>query len=74
MAGMELGSFFVLTLLGTFIWNIVLVYLGRFAGDTWEVAVTYIDAYSMVVLIIFIIVILLFGFLSLRKKLSKNGN
>lgn len=74
MAGMELGSFFVLTLLGTFIWNIVLVYLGRFAGDTWEVAVTYIDAYSMVVLIIFIIVILLFGFLSLRKKLSKNGS
>jgi len=71
MAKMELGSFMVLALVGTFIWNIVLVYLGRFAGDTWETAVSYIDAYSMVVIIIILIIILLFGFVTLRKKFSK---
>ena len=68
---MELGSFMVLTLVGTFIWNIVLVYLGRFAGDTWETSVSYIDAYSIVVIIIILIIILLFGFVTLRKKFSK---
>ncbi|WP_394522098.1 DedA family protein [Lacrimispora sp. JR3] len=48
MAKMHMGKFFVYTTLGTFIWNIVLVFLGAFAGSRWELIVKYMDVYSHV--------------------------
>ncbi len=48
MAKMHMGKFLVYTTLGTFIWNIVLVFLGAFAGSRWEKIVEYMDVYSHV--------------------------
>ena len=36
MAKMKFGIFLVLTTIGSFVWNIVLVYLGAAAGEAWE--------------------------------------
>lgn len=55
IAKMNMVSFLVLTTIGTFIWNIVLVNLGAFAGESWEKIVEYMDTYSSVALILFAI-------------------
>lgn len=51
MARMHIGKFLLYTTLGTFIWNIVLVFLGAFAGSRWERIVGYMDVYSHVTVI-----------------------
>ncbi|MGX8709616.1 MAG: DedA family protein [bacterium] len=47
MAKMRMGMFLLLTALGTFLWNVVLVYLGAFFGASWETVVRYVDTYSL---------------------------
>ncbi len=48
MAKMNISIFLLLTVLGTFIWNVVLVYLGAFFGASWETVAKYMNTYSMV--------------------------
>lgn len=48
MAKMHMGKFLLYTTLGTFIWNIVLVFLGAYAGSKWSTIVHYMDLYSNV--------------------------
>jgi len=47
-AKMKMGAFLFLTATGAAIWNIVLVFLGKFAGDAWETIVRYVDVYSLI--------------------------
>lgn len=56
MTGMKLRTFLPLTIAGTLIWNTILIYLGRFAGNAWHDVAGYIDTYSSIVLVIFIII------------------
>ena len=58
MADMNFGVFVLLTTIGTSIWNVILVYLGALAGDSWEQIAGYIDSYSYVVLIVLVVVFL----------------
>jgi len=58
MAKMKVPVFLVLTTLGTSLWNIVLVYLGRAAGQAWEKVARYFDTYSTAALILFILLAL----------------
>ncbi|MDR1066959.1 MAG: DedA family protein [Clostridiales bacterium] len=46
MARVDAPQFIALTLSGTFVWNAVLVFMGRFAGAAWETAVSRMNAYS----------------------------
>lgn len=46
MAQMNFVMFIILTTIGTFIWNLVLVSLGATLGDHWETIVYYMDIYS----------------------------
>lgn len=46
MAKMNFVMFIILTTIGTFIWNFVLVSLGATLGDHWETIVYYMDIYS----------------------------
>lgn len=48
MAKMHMGKFLLYTTLGTFIWNIVLVFLGAYAGSKWSTIAHYMDLYSNV--------------------------
>jgi UDP-glucose 4-epimerase len=60
-----------LTLLGTAIWNTVLVVLGSFAGEAWESVLVYIDRYSTIALIALLLVILLAVFRFYRHKVNR---
>jgi len=68
MAKMSWVKFLPLTITGTFIWNLVLVHLGRFAGEAWESIVSYINIYSRIVLVILILVVLFFVIIFVKKR------
>ena len=71
---MPMGMFLLYTVLGTIIWNTVLVYAGVFLGDNWAYFAGVISRYSKVVLIGIILIIAFKIWLKrLRKgRVSKN--
>lgn len=48
IAKMDIKKFLLFTALGTLVWNTVLVYLGRLAGEAWEKVNGYLDLYTAV--------------------------
>lgn len=48
MAGMELPVFFVYTVIGSTVWNVLLVSLGAALGASWGVVREWLSAYSQV--------------------------
>ncbi len=73
MAHMRKGKFLLYTILGTAIWNVVLVYLGAFAGAGWENMNKYLDVYSFIAWVIMggIGIVLVIWFLKKRGFSSK---
>ncbi|SHM72045.1 SNARE associated Golgi protein [Caldanaerovirga acetigignens] len=67
MARMKMNIFLLLTVIGTFIWNTVLVFLGRLAGNAWDKVVLYMDYYSMTV---GSLIFLILGLILVKKKLK----
>lgn len=68
MAKMNITVFLALTTVGTFIWNLVLVYLGRAAGQAWEKIAGYFDTYSTVALVIFILIALIIVAMFIKRR------
>lgn len=68
MSRMNLGIFLLLTTLGTFLWNTVLVYLGAFFGASWETVAEYINTYSSIGTIFVIVIICIFVVWFYKKK------
>lgn len=76
MAKMNMGKFMAMTLSGTLIWNIVLVWLGRFAGESWGKVAAYMDTYSEVgkaVIIVGIIASVVVFYYKRQKKKRQPG-
>ena len=71
MSGMNYIQFLVLTTLGSFAWNLVLISLGAFAGKSWESAAKYLAGYSDVVRIALWIIV---GIFILKKILEKKAS
>jgi membrane protein DedA with SNARE-associated domain len=46
---MRFGPFLLLTFIGSFLWNAVLIYVGAAVGASWETIVGYMDMYSNIV-------------------------
>ena len=61
MSRMNLGPFLALTTTGTAVWNIVLVWLGRFAGASWEKIAGYTDVYAKIALVVLGVAIIIAG-------------
>lgn len=59
---MNLLVFGMWTTLGSGIWNAILIYLGYVLGANWEKATGYVDAYSKVIYVVLLLIIL--GFLA----------
>ena len=55
-AHMKMPVFLIMTIIGSFIWNVILVHLGVFAGASWDIAVKSMSAYSDLIKIILLIV------------------
>lgn len=70
MAKMNFGVFLLLSTLGTFIWNAVLVSIGAAVGDSWDSIVGYMDVYSNIVYIGIAVLVVVLIILFIRKKKS----
>lgn len=57
MSGMNFPAFILLTAAGSLIWNIVLVYLGVLAGDSWDMITGYVDAYAAITLVVLAVLV-----------------
>lgn len=51
MAKMKLPLFIALTVLGSLFWNTLLVGLGMWAGESWEVIAAWFDTFSTIVVV-----------------------
>lgn len=76
MAKMKFWIFLLLTTLGSFIWNVVLVYLGAAAGDSWEKIIAGMDIYKIITLVVLglIAIAILYWYIKFRKKNKNNQN
>lgn len=71
IAQMNMATFLILTTIGTFIWNIVLVYLGAIAGASWENIVGYMNNYSTIAIIALAVIAIILFILYYKKRISK---
>ncbi len=69
---MKFSSFFIMTLVGSLIWNTVLVYLGVFAGSSWNKIVEGSETYKNATIIILGIILLVLCFLFCKKTVFQN--
>ena len=70
-AKMHWGAFLSLSAAGTFAWNTLLIFLGRFAGDAWESMVSYVDIYATIAIIILIVAVVILGVIFVKKRFLK---
>ncbi len=68
MARMPFIPFFLLTALGTLIWNMVLVSIGAAVGESWTKIVEIMDVYSYIVYIGLAILLIIVIGIFLKKK------
>jgi membrane protein DedA with SNARE-associated domain len=55
LAEMKLGRFIFFTVLGTSMWNLVLVMAGRILGPAWPIVIEWIDVYQNIVLVLVVL-------------------
>lgn len=67
---MRFTKFIIYTFFGTFIWNFILIYIGKITGDNWENISSVISKFSDYILVI-IVVILFFLVMIKNKKINK---
>ncbi len=68
VAKMPMFPFLSLTVIGTFIWNVVLIFLGRIAGNAWETIAGYVDVYAMLALAVFVLIAIVAGAIFIKKR------
>ncbi|KQL49541.1 alkaline phosphatase [Brevibacillus choshinensis] len=72
MTKMNVWLFLLFTTLGTLIWNVALVMIGSFLGQSWEDILSYMDMYSTVSYVVIGIVVVVFLFVFFRKRSVKS--
>ncbi|MEH6944945.1 DedA family protein [Bacillus sp. JJ722] len=70
MSNMNFAKFIFLTTIGTLVWNTVLVYLGSILGTNWNVITYYMDIYSNIILLTFIILIIILIIWYMKKRIK----
>ena len=73
-AHMRLSVFLPFTILGTLIWNLVLVSLGRVAGSAWQSVAQYFDIYSTVAIIALMLALVSAGTIIFKRRLAQKQN
>lgn len=74
MSEMPILKFTIYTLIGSSIWNTVLVCVGAFAGNYKDTIINVIDSASNIVLALIIIVFLIFVFWFYKKRIKETDN
>jgi membrane protein DedA with SNARE-associated domain len=73
MARMKIGKFLFYTILGTAIWNTVLIYLGALAGENWKSILTYLNTYSYIAGLILAVLGICFVVWFIRKRKARKS-
>ena len=76
MSEMPMQKFLLYTILGSLIWNTVLIIVGSIVGDKWETIVGYLDNFSNIILIILVIIFVVamyYWFVIRKKKQNKKA-
>ncbi len=74
VAKMHFGVFTFFTLIGSLIWNILLVYTGYILAENWEVVGGYIAKYEKLILVIGVVIVLAYFLRGFLKKRSTKLN
>lgn len=74
MTKMKFSAFLGYTIAGTAIWNTVLVWLGVFAGESWQSVVKYMGTYSAISLLIVGILAFIFTIVFYKRRIKKMKN
>lgn len=72
MTKMNVWLFLLFTTLGTLIWNVALVMIGSFLGQSWEDILSFMDMYSTVSYVVIGLVVVVFLFVFFRKRSVKS--
>jgi membrane protein DedA with SNARE-associated domain len=72
-ARMRLSAFLILTAAGSLIWNVVLIFLGRAAGEAWGEIVHYMDVYALIAAVLLGAALLLIGFVFVKRRFIGKG-
>lgn len=74
MVRMNFWLFFLLTTVGTMIWNIVLIKVGAAVGSSWHDIVNYMNIYSNIAYAILAVLFIILLVIYIKKKTKKNSN
>ncbi|CAM3983426.1 DedA family protein [Paenibacillus alkaliterrae] len=67
MANMKFAPFLLFTIIGTLIWNTILVYVGAAVGDNWHDIVSFMDVYANIAYAIIAVAIIIVLILYIRR-------
>lgn len=68
MANMNFFVFSIWTILGTLIWNTILVYIGSVLGGNWQLIKQYMQEYSIVIGIGILLIIIIYIYQRRKRK------
>jgi membrane protein DedA with SNARE-associated domain len=71
MSNMNFTLFLLFTLIGTLIWNIILIIIGVVLGENWDSILGFMDMYSTITYAVIAIAIVIFVILFIRKRSRK---
>jgi len=71
---MNMWKFILYSLLGTVIWNTVLIYLGALAGENWQRITDYANTYAYILGAVAVAVLLFFIVRRLSKIVRRRKN
>ena len=71
---MKFSSFMILSIIGTLVWNSILVGLGNIMGEAWEACLPYLKGYSEVVSIGGITLGIIYVMMYKKRKKKKKGS
>ncbi|MFD2629050.1 DedA family protein [Oceanobacillus kapialis] len=68
MSNMKFGRFMLFTVIGTLIWNSILITIGVILGESWNEITQYMSVYSSIVYVILAVVVVVLFYLYLKKR------
>lgn len=68
MANMNFFVFSIWTILGTFLWNTILVYLGSILGGNWQLIKQYMQDYSIIIGIVILLIVIICLYQKKKKR------
>lgn len=71
-AKMGLPSFLLLTLIGSTVWNAVLVGIGAMLGTAWDTALPYLDQYTVWAVVAVVVLAISFVIVKMVKRRKRN--